>query len=98
MSLVTVIPHKSAKCVRRPRQVFSVRVCLDLPGAGSLPVRATPESNRQGELQNKPAPDEEQRILNSPPTGTFALMLLVGALIVAGWAYMFFSCFWNMDR
>lgn len=42
---------------------------------------------------NKPTPDEEQRILNSPPTGTFALMLLVGALIVAGWAYMFFFMF-----
>jgi hypothetical protein len=43
--------------------------------------------------KNEPTPDEEQRILNSPPTGTFALMLLVGALIVAGWAYMFFFMF-----
>ena len=42
---------------------------------------------------NQLTPEEEQKILNSPPTGTFALMLLVGALILAGWAYMFFSMF-----
>ena len=50
MSLVTIIWRKSIKSLRRLRQAFCVRVCLDLPGAGSLPVRATPESNRQGEL------------------------------------------------
>ncbi|MEA3242645.1 MAG: hypothetical protein U9Q19_04295 [Pseudomonadota bacterium] len=38
-------------------------------------------------------PEEEQKILDSPPMGTFALMLLVGALIFAGWAYMFFFMF-----
>lgn len=38
-------------------------------------------------------PEEEQKILNSAPVGTFALMLLVGALIFAGWAYMFFYLF-----
>jgi len=38
-------------------------------------------------------PEEEQKILNSAPTGTFALMLLVGALLLAGWAYMFFFMF-----
>ena len=39
------------------------------------------------------SPEEEKRILASPPKGTFALMLLVGALIFAGWAYMFFNMF-----
>jgi len=38
-------------------------------------------------------PEEEKKILDSPPKGTFALMLLVGALIFAGWAYMFFYMF-----
>jgi len=38
-------------------------------------------------------PEEEQKILATPPKGTFALMLLVGALIFAGWAYMFFYMF-----
>lgn len=37
-------------------------------------------------------PEEEQKILDSSPTGTFAL-LLVGALIFAGWAYMFLFMF-----
>ena len=38
-------------------------------------------------------PEEQQKILNSPPKGTFALMLLVGALIFVGWAGMFFYMF-----
>ena len=38
-------------------------------------------------------PEEEQKILDSPPRGTFALMLLVGVLMFAGWAYMFFGMF-----
>ena len=39
------------------------------------------------------SPEEEQKILNSPPTGTFVLLLLVGALLFAGWAYMFLFMF-----
>ena len=42
---------------------------------------------------NQLTPEEEKKILDSPPVGTFALMLLVGALIAAGWAYMFFGMF-----
>ena len=42
---------------------------------------------------NQLTPEEEQKILDSPPVGTFALMLLLGALIFAGWAYMFFGMF-----
>ena len=38
-------------------------------------------------------PEEEQKILDSPPWGTFALMLLMGALLFAGWAFMFFGMF-----
>jgi len=42
---------------------------------------------------NQLSPEEEKRILESPPLGTFALMLLIGALMFAGWAYMFFGMF-----
>ena len=42
---------------------------------------------------NQLTPEEEKKILDSPPVGTFALMLLVGALIAAGWVYMFFFMF-----
>ena len=42
---------------------------------------------------NQLTPEEEKKILESPPLGTFALMLLVGALIFAGWLYMFFGMF-----
>ncbi len=38
-------------------------------------------------------PEEEQKILNSPPKGTFALLLLFGILMFAGWAFMFFTMF-----
>ena len=39
------------------------------------------------------SPEEEQKILSTPPKGTFALMLVVAALIFAGWAYMFLNMF-----
>ena len=42
---------------------------------------------------NQLSPEEEQKILDSPPVGTFALMVLVGVLIFIGWAYMFFGIF-----
>ena len=42
---------------------------------------------------NQISPEEEQKILDSPPVGTFALMVLVGALIFIGWVYMFFGIF-----
>lgn len=42
---------------------------------------------------NQLSPEEEQKILASPPVGTFALMLLVGVLIFTGWVYMFFGMF-----
>ena len=42
---------------------------------------------------NQLSPEEEKRILASPPVGTFALMLLLGAVMFAGWAYMFFGMF-----
>ena len=38
-------------------------------------------------------PEQEQEILDSPPKGTFALMLLFGVLMFAGWAFMFFYMF-----
>ena len=39
------------------------------------------------------SPDEEEQILKSAPRGTFALMLLLAILLLAGWAYMFFAMF-----
>ena len=42
---------------------------------------------------NQLSPEEEKRILDSPPLGTFALMLLLGVLMFSGWAWMFFGMF-----
>ena len=42
---------------------------------------------------NQLSPEEERKILDSPPVGTFVLMLLVGALMFVGWAWMFFGMF-----
>lgn len=38
-------------------------------------------------------PEEEQKILNSRPVGTFALLLVFSALMLAGWGFMFFCMF-----
>jgi len=38
-------------------------------------------------------PEEERERIKGAPMGTFALMLLVGALLFAGWAFMFFNMF-----
>ena len=42
---------------------------------------------------NQLTPEEERERLKGAPWGTFALMLLVGALLLGGWAFMFFSRF-----
>jgi hypothetical protein len=62
-----------------------------LPRAGSRPYRFT--NNHEGDSMKQPTPEEEQKILNSAPWGTFALMLLLGALLFAGWAFLFFGMF-----
>ena len=36
---------------------------------------------------------EERRILADAPKGTFALMLIVAALLFAGWAVLYFGRF-----
>ncbi len=38
-------------------------------------------------------PEEEQAILHSKPVGTFALLLVFAALMLAGWGFMFFYMF-----
>ena len=38
-------------------------------------------------------PEEEKQAIDSSPKGTFALLLLFAALMVAGWAFLFFFRF-----
>ena len=38
----------------------------------------------------KRSPEEEKRILETPPKGTWALLLVITAGIVVGWAALFF--------
>jgi hypothetical protein len=37
--------------------------------------------------------DEQRRILEAPPRGTWALILVVGLAMLAGWLYFFFGLF-----
>lgn len=38
-------------------------------------------------------PEEEEKILNSAPKGTFALLLVFIALFTGGWLYMYIYMF-----
>ena len=38
-------------------------------------------------------PEEEKRILEAPPKGTWALMLLLALSLLAGWLLMYFGRF-----
>jgi hypothetical protein len=38
-------------------------------------------------------PEEERNVLQSSPKGTFTLLLVFAALMVAGWAFLFFYRF-----
>lgn len=40
----------------------------------------------------RPTPEEEA-LLAQTPRGTYALMLVIGALLLAGWAILFFGRF-----
>ena len=42
---------------------------------------------------NPLTPEEERERIKGAPWGTFVLMLLVGALLFAGWAFLFFERF-----
>ena len=42
---------------------------------------------------NQLTPEEEQKLLESSPKGTFAVLLVFAALMAAGWAFMFFYMF-----
>ncbi len=37
--------------------------------------------------------DEQRRIMESPPKGTWALILLIGLGMLAAWLYFFFGVF-----
>ena len=37
--------------------------------------------------------EEQQRILESPPRGTWAIILLIGLALLAGWLFFFFEIF-----
>jgi len=39
------------------------------------------------------AENERQKILNSPPMGTWALMLIVGASMVLAWLFLYYGVF-----
>ena len=38
-------------------------------------------------------PEEEHKVLHSKPVGTYALLLVFAALMVAGWGFMYFYMF-----
>jgi len=42
---------------------------------------------------NQLTPEEEKKILEGTPKGTFALMMVIAVLMFAGWAYMYFGMF-----
>ena len=56
-----------------------------------LPCSCVKQSRR--ECKNQLTPEEEEKILHCKPVGTFALLLLFAALMVAGWGFMFFYMF-----
>ena len=37
--------------------------------------------------------EEQRRIMESPPKGTWATLLVIGLLLLAGWLYFFFGLF-----
>jgi hypothetical protein len=39
------------------------------------------------------SPDEEKRVLELPPKGTWVLMLLLALALLAGWLLMYFGRF-----
>ena len=47
------------------------------------------EMSRMTELSE----DEKRRILEAPPRGTWAVILVIGLAMLAGWLYFFFGLF-----
>jgi hypothetical protein len=56
-------------------------------------ILCSPGDPDKEECMSQLTPEEEQKILDSSPVGTFALMLVFAALMLAGWGFMFFYMF-----
>jgi len=52
-----------------------------------------PVNQSEEKAMSQLTPDEEKKALDSSPRGTFVLLLVFAALMVAGWAFMFFYRF-----
>lgn len=46
-----------------------------------------------GARVNQLSEDEQRRILEAPPRGTWALILTIGIAMLLGWLYFFFGLF-----
>jgi hypothetical protein len=46
-----------------------------------------------GTRVNQLSEDEQRRILEAPPRGTWALILTIGIAMLLGWLYFFFGLF-----
>jgi hypothetical protein len=42
---------------------------------------------------NELSEEEQRRILEAPPRGTWAVILVIGLLMLVSWLYMFFGVF-----
>ena len=49
-------------------------------------------NNRESDMTEL-SEEEQRRILEAPPRGTWALILAVGIGMLAGWLYFFFGLF-----
>lgn len=68
--------------------------CLYAPLSLAFVItRVWPRQRRNLIIMNKLTPDEEKKILESSPKGTFALLLLMAAIFAVGWAFMYFGRF-----
>ena len=67
--------------------------------AGSVGRDATPADvlargpQLGGTRVNQLSEDEQRRILEAPPRGTWALILTIGIAMLLGWLYFFFGLF-----
>jgi hypothetical protein len=66
---------------------------MPLAAKGNGRTFANPLHLPERDLMNELSEDEQRRILEAPPRGTWAVILVIGVAMLLSWLYFFFGLF-----
>ena len=73
---------------------LKLSICVDIwPPFSQGPILTDLKTTTKGKAMDQMNKEDRQRILESAPVGTWALMLIVGAGMVVAWLFLYYGVF-----